>query len=123
MTTFTETAHPMEGLTSEANGFRSRDAITIAESQTIVPGAVLGKVTATGQYVVYDPAATDGSETAAAIALYPATTAAGETQVIAAIMRDAEFRLGSLVFEAAVDQAGQDAAIASLASAHILARA
>jgi hypothetical protein len=123
MTTFIETAHPTEGIISEANGLLSRDTVTIAASQTILPGAVLGKVTATGHYAALVPEATDGSQTAAAIALYPAATAAGQTKAIAALTRDAEFRRGALVFAAGVDTAEQTAAIAQLASAHIIIRA
>lgn len=42
MTTFTEGRHPGEFVLSEAEFGRSRDNLTIAESQTIVPGNLLG---------------------------------------------------------------------------------
>lgn len=42
------------------------------------------------QYFAHDPAATDGSEVAVAIALYAATTGAGESAAISAIARMAE---------------------------------
>jgi hypothetical protein len=122
MTTFTETAHPMEGIVSEAAGMRSRDAVTIGASQTLLPGAVLGMITATKQYVALAPEAADGSQTAAAIALYPATTGAGETAVIAALKRDCEFRKEALQFAAGVDATEQVAAIAQLAALHIIIR-
>ena len=42
------------------------------------------------QYVAHNPDASDGSEVARAIALYPAVTAAGETKKISAITRHSE---------------------------------
>lgn len=43
MTVFTEGRHPGEFLLSEANFHRSRDAVTIAVSQAIIPGTVLAR--------------------------------------------------------------------------------
>jgi hypothetical protein len=46
------TRHPGEFILSEANGQRSREAITIASGAGIIAaGTVLGKVTATGKYL------------------------------------------------------------------------
>ncbi|UQE01156.1 head decoration protein [Bradyrhizobium japonicum] len=90
MTTFNEGRHPAEFLLSEANGQRSRGNITIGQNQTIVPGSVLGQITASGQYIAHDPAAADGSQVAAAVALYGAVTGAGATAAISAIVREAE---------------------------------
>ncbi|UEM11731.1 head decoration protein [Bradyrhizobium barranii subsp. barranii] len=90
MPTFNEGRHPAEFLLSEANGQRSRGNITIGQNQTIVPGSVLGQITASGQYIAHDPAAADGSQTAAAVALYGAVTGAGATAAISAIVREAE---------------------------------
>jgi len=42
MTVFTEGRHPAEFIMSEASGKRSREAVTVGASQTIVPGQVLG---------------------------------------------------------------------------------
>ena len=52
MTVLVETRHPGEFILSEANGQRSREAITIASGAGIIAaGTVLGKVTASGKYV------------------------------------------------------------------------
>lgn len=45
MTTITEGQHAGEFLVSEAEGSRSRDAITVASGQNLSAGAVLGKIT------------------------------------------------------------------------------
>ncbi|WP_420408691.1 head decoration protein [Hoeflea sp.] len=44
MTMLTEGRHPGEFIMTEANGQRSREALTIAESQTIQPGGLLAKL-------------------------------------------------------------------------------
>lgn len=54
----------------------------LAASQSIVPGTVLGRVTASGQLVVVNPSATDGSQNFAGIAMEARTTVAGETLAI-----------------------------------------
>src|SRR3546814_3681428 len=74
-------------LKSEGNGDISRELITLAILATAIPsGQVLGVVTASGQYAPYNPAATDGTETAAAV-LYGAAQASDATQSAAAIVR------------------------------------
>ncbi len=64
-----------------------------------MPGQVLGKVTASGQYIAHDPAAADGSQTAAAVALYGAVTGAGATAAISAIVRDSEVNGKTLTYK------------------------
>ena len=53
-----------EFIVSEGNGSISRETITVLSGETLEPGAVLGKVTASGKYKALDPAAADGSEAA-----------------------------------------------------------
>jgi hypothetical protein len=58
------------------------DSVTLASGQNIVRGAVLGKVTATGEYVLSLSASTDGSEVPYAIAVDAVdATAAAVTNV------------------------------------------
>jgi hypothetical protein len=121
MTTFTEGRHACEGIVSEAEGFRSRDDLTIAINQTIVPGSVLGKVTATGQYATYDPSKSDGTQTAAALALYGCTTTS-LTDTTSGLTRDCEFRLEAMMWKSGLTQPQIAAAIASLAVAGIIIR-
>lgn len=90
MTVLTEGRHPGEFLMSEAKGQRSRGNITVASGAGIIaPGTVLGKITASGKYLASAVGATDGSETAVAVALYGCDATASDA-AIAAIMRDAE---------------------------------
>lgn len=115
-------------LVSEANGTRSREVVTIAQGQNLLPGAVLGKVTATGKYVAVDPAngsgeggTPDGSQTAVAV-LFAAvdTTAAEKPGVITA--RDAEVAAHALAWPAGMTEPQKTAALAQLAAVGIVAR-
>lgn len=116
-----ETTHPFEAILSEANGYRSREKVTIPASQTITAGAVLGKITSSGNYVPVAPAAGDGSEVAAAVALQAATTGAGVTADITALVRDCEVNNNYLGWGSL--NAGQQAtATTQLATANIIVR-
>lgn len=69
MSTLTEGRHPGEFLIGEQAGTLSRDqvTVTVAGSTELAPGTVLGKITASGKYVVYDNDSSDGREVAAGI--------------------------------------------------------
>lgn len=56
-----------EHLVSEVNPNMSRKSITLLTGLVYVAGTVLGQITATKKYTIHDPAATDGSQTAAGI--------------------------------------------------------
>lgn len=51
------------------------------------------------QYVAHDPDASDGSEVAAAIALYPAKTGVGETAKIAGIVRHSRVNANLIIWK------------------------
>lgn len=105
MPVFNEGRYPGEFLLSEANGDRSRDTITIASGAGIVaPGSVLGKVTASGKYVLSPDTGADGSQTAVAVALY-GCDATSSDQKIVAVTRDAEVNSNILTHAASVNDA------------------
>lgn len=72
--------------------------------------------------VAYDPDGQDGSEKAAAIAIYPAVTGAGETVKIAAMFRDAEVNGKCLAWPEGVTAEQQAAAVADLEAVGIIVR-
>lgn len=124
--TFTEGRHATEGLLSEANFHRSRDNITVAAGAgVIVPGTVLGRVTASGKYEPSPNAAADpatGEEVGVAIALYGCDATSAD-QKIAAITRDAEWNGHTLTFDSTVNDATKKATkVAQLAAKGIIAR-
>lgn len=110
-------------LVSEANGmYRSREQIVIASGAGVLkPGAVLGKVTASGKYVPFDPDAATGAETAAAI-LWEGCDATDADVRRTATVRDAEVHADVLVFVDGTTDLEKTAALASLAAAGIVGR-
>jgi len=115
-----------EGLLSEGDFHISRDNITVASGAgVIVPGMVLGRITASGKYV---PSANteitgeEGAHVGVAIALYGCDATSAD-QKIAAITRNAEFNGHSLSFDSTVNDGTKRAAkIAQLAAVNIIAR-
>lgn len=69
MSAINEQTYPGEFLISELGNRGSRDdvTVTVASATKLVPGTVLGKITATSKYVPFDDRATDGRENASAI--------------------------------------------------------
>lgn len=123
MTVFTEGKHACEGLMSEAPGQRSREAIVIASGAGIIaPMTILGRITASGEYMPSDITATDGSQIAAAVNLYRCD-ATSVACAVSAILRDAEINGNFLTYHTSRDQAGEKAAAdADLAVAGIIVR-
>ncbi|WP_435102350.1 head decoration protein [Arhodomonas sp. AD133] len=117
----TEGMHRGEFLVSEANGSRSRETVTIASGQVLEAGAVLGKVTASGEYTAYAPGATDGSEAAAAV-LYDAVDTGEGTKEAVVVARDAEVNATELVWPSGATQTHIDNGTANLAANGIIAR-
>ncbi|MFN7226854.1 MAG: head decoration protein [Holosporales bacterium] len=64
----------------EAPNLFSRESITVAAGANLSLGTVLGRVTASGKYVILAPAASDGSQTAAAVLLGDAAAASADAK-------------------------------------------
>lgn len=73
-------------------------------------------------YEALNLAAVDGSQVAAAIAIYPAVTGAGQTASVAVLVRDAEFRLSDIAFPAGVTAAQQAEVLVQLRKRGLIAR-
>lgn len=106
----TEGQHTGEFILSEANGTLSRDtvSVTVPANTTIKAGAVLGQISATGKYVSYDDANSDGSEAAAGI-LYDNVVNATDAPIdVSAVVinKDAEVRSDDLQWGDGVDEEG-----------------
>ncbi|KPB01366.1 head decoration protein [Ahrensia marina] len=100
MSTMTERARDLEVVLSEANGYRSRDTITIAAGAgDLDAGTVLGQVSSSKEYVPADPDAVDGSEVAAAVLLYRTDASVNSAKAVA-LVRDAEVKKPVLIFGA-----------------------
>jgi len=85
-----------EFLLSEGNGSISREQVTISSTAgALVAGTVMGKITATGEYVAYSNAAADGSEVAAGV-LYANVADSTADQKAVIIARHAEVQASEL---------------------------
>jgi hypothetical protein len=69
MTAITEGLNLGDLLKYEAPNLYSREQVTVVAGQNLELGAVVGRITATAKFKVFDPAATDGSELPAGILL------------------------------------------------------
>lgn len=108
-------------LVSEANGTRSREVVTVAKGHQLQPGAVLGAVEATGQFVPVDPTATDGSETAVAV-LFAEVDSTDAERAAVVTARDAEVAAHALGWPAGMTEPQKSTALAKLAARGIVAR-
>ena len=106
---------------SEANGYRSRQRMTVGLNQTLLAGQVLGKLTTGGDYVKLAPAASDGSQTVAGIAFDDYVTTTEKVDGVS-FERDGEVTLDKLVWPAGITDIQKAAAIAALAVKGVLAR-
>lgn len=123
MPTITEGRVTAAYILTEANGLRSRDAAKMASGAgKVEPGAVLGKITASGKFVPHAPAANDGSQTAVAIN-YAAVDATAADAACVITARDSEVKKDELILNAATDTDAEKAAVyASLAANGIIVR-
>ena len=120
-TVFYETNHAAAHLVSEANGYQSREKITIGTGANLPAGQILGKITASGKYVALNPAASDGSQTAAGALYAPADAASADVQGVAHV-RNCELHGGEIVWPAGITTPQKTAAIAQLLAAGIILR-
>jgi len=110
-------------MVSEANGFRSREAIIVKQGEVLEVGTVLGKITAEDKYVQVDNVtpASDGSEDAACILWDKVDATDGDVEV-AVHARDCEVNGNELIYAVGADQGQQDAVTAQLEALEIIVR-
>ena len=96
MPTQNETRGALEFLLAEANGYRSRNTVTIESGQTLKAGHVLGKTTG-GEYKEYSPTDGDGADTAVALLAHD-VDASGGAKEATIIDNQAEAHAGLLVY-------------------------
>lgn len=116
-----EGRRPSEFIVSEANGRRGRDAVTVASGADLGSAVVVGKVTANGKMAQLAPAASDGSETAYGILIYPAGAATADA-VVTAIVREAEINGELIVWPEGITEGQKTTAIADLEARGLIIR-
>ena len=109
-------------LISEAKFWRSRDAVILAQGQSLGFGTVLGQIGSTGRYVASSKTATDGSQNATCILWEDTDATAGDVKV-GVVARECEVFAGSLSYDlSVVTSADQQAKWAQLALQGIIVR-
>lgn len=115
MTVFTMGPRAAAFIASEANGTRSRDPILIAQGTgTVQPGTVLGRITASGQYVPLNLSASDGSEVAAGVLFDAVARNASAAVRGVGVVRDAELDGFELIWPTGITDPQKATAIAQL---------
>ncbi|MBY6101298.1 head decoration protein [Nitratireductor aquimarinus] len=122
----TEGARNLAFVLSEGNGKISRDVVTIASGAgKLEAGTVLGRITASENYVASPEAeivGKEGAETAMAVLAYRVDATSEDVEAVV-IARHAEVKEPMLVFDASVDNASKIAAkLEQLSAATIIAR-
>lgn len=120
MTVLNETLGPGSCIIQEGDHYYSRDVATVAAGAgvTLPANTVLGKITAGGNYTIYNPAAVDGSETVAGILIYPVTGTAEAT----ILRRHAQVKSLALNWFSGATAGQKTTGIAGLAALGIIAR-
>jgi hypothetical protein len=99
----------------------SRDQIILATGNNLTLGAVLGIVTASGEYAQFDPAAVDGSEIARAVLIEDADASLADVKTVA-LRRHCVVSKKALVWKAGTTDPQKAAALAQLEAIGIVAR-
>lgn len=116
MTTLTEGMHSGEfiGELAMGQGYHC-DAVTVLSGQTLVAGAVVGKVTASGKYVAYDNVGTDdGRRTVAGVLVSAVDASGGDAAGLVLLRGPAIINKNDLTWASGVDAGEQATAITSM---------
>lgn len=119
-----EPAHLGDLLKYEAPNFYSRDEVVVGAGQTLALGAVVGRVTASGEIVALDPTASDGRETVAGVLIEAVTVPRGEGHRRRSVIvsRHAMVFGGALVLPTSLSPEQTATALAQLAALGVLVR-
>ena len=110
MTKFYEGRWPVEGLIYEEEMSYSRATVVIASgSGKLAPGAVLGKITASGKFKPSPATGTDGSQVAVAILGYAVDATDADVAAVA-FVRNAVWNVNTLTYDASVNDAAKKTA-------------
>ncbi|CAO4171010.1 head decoration protein [Methylorubrum extorquens] len=110
-------------LKDEADAYASRDtAIINSGAGKLASGTVLAKLTATGKYVPAAAAGSDGSQTAAAILVFPVDATGADAKAVI-VSRRATVSHAGLIYGATINDATKRAAAnGQLAATGIIVR-
>lgn len=99
---FSSSAGPVHGdIFAGSSDVITKPGVLVSGQGTVVRGQVLGLVTASGKFAKHTPGATDGSQTAVAIAAFPADATSADAAC--SVYVAGEFAMDMLVWHASTD--------------------
>ena len=123
MTTLTEGRHAGGFLVWETSRDYTRETVTLASGAgKLEPGTVLGKITTGGKFTQLAPAASNGSQNAAAILWGPADATAADAAAVVVLRGPAIVNRNDLIWPTGATEPQITAATAALAALGILLR-
>ena len=108
MPVLTEPPSMGDVLKYEVNPNYTREVVTLLAGMPYPVGSVLGKITASGKYGVYDNAGSGGVETAAAILAEPVDATSSDVKG-SAVVRLAKIAPGGLTWKSSLNAADKTA--------------
>ncbi len=122
MTAITEGLNLGDLLKYEAPNLYSREQVTVVAGQNLELGAVVGRITATAKFKLFDPAATDGSELPAGILLGACDATLIDRDDALLLARHGMVASNAVVWPAGVTVEQKTTALAQLSSLGVLVR-
>lgn len=122
MTAITEGLNLGDLLKYEAPNLYSREQVTVAAGQNLELGAVVGRITASAKFKVFDPAATDGSELPAGILLGACDATLIDRDDAMLLARHGMVASNAVVWPAGITTEQKTTALAQMSSLGVLVR-
>jgi hypothetical protein len=122
MTAITEGLNLGDLLKYEAPNLYSREQVTVVAGQNLALGAVVGRITASAKFKVFDPAATDGSELPAGILLGACDATLIDRDDAMLLARHGMVASNAVVWPAGITTEQKTTALAQLSSLGVLVR-
>ena len=122
MTAITEGLNLGDLLKYEAPNLYSREQVTVAAGQNLALGAVVGRITASAKFKVFDPAATDGSELPAGILLGACDATLIDRDDAMLLARHGMVASNAVVWPAGITVEQKATALAQMSSLGVLVR-
>jgi hypothetical protein len=122
MTAITEGLNLGDLLKYEAPNLYSREQVTVVAGQNLELGAVVGRITATAKFKVFDPAATDGSELPAGILLGACDATLIDRDDALLLARHGMVASNAVVWPAGITTEQKTTALAQMSSLGVLVR-
>ena len=122
MTAITEGLNLGDLLKYEAPNLYSREQVTVVAGQNLALGAVVGRITASAKFKVFDPAATDGSELPAGILLGACDATLIDRDDALLLARHGMVASNAVVWPAGITTEQKTTALAQMSSLGVLVR-